>query len=101
MFVEDRNTEEWYTPEINRQIWVRIRLAVAAYAYEVENNPIISDSEFDDLAKEVDLSIDTRRVDMDEWFRENFLPHTGQWVWKHPEQGKLAYLVELWRNKSV
>lgn len=84
---------EWYTPEINRQIWVRIQVAMAAYAYEVLNDPIMDDGEFDNLCLEVNLSIDTRRPDMDEWFRKEFSPSTGSWIYRHPELKKIEYLV--------
>ena len=35
------------TPNINEEIRRRIRLSVAAYAYEVHNDSVMSDGEFD------------------------------------------------------
>lgn len=90
----DRTGLEWYTPKINRQIWVRFQIAMAAYAYEALSHPIMSDSEFDKLALEVDLSIDTRRPDLDEWFRKEYQPHTGSWIWRHPELNIIKVLTE-------
>jgi hypothetical protein len=72
----------------------RIRLSLAAYAYEVMCVSIISDEEFDTLAKSIDLSIDTRRPDLDKWFRENFEPHTGMWIYSHPERFRLRKIIE-------
>lgn len=70
----------------------RIRLAVAAWAYEVHSDPIMSDDDFDRLALSIDTRKSTARPDLDEWFRENFNPHTGMWVHSHPEQDKLEAL---------
>lgn len=68
---------------------LRIRLSVAAWAYEVHADPLMSDAEFDDLSLRVDLSKATSRPDMDEWFRQNFVPHSGVWVRSHPDQNGL------------
>ncbi len=99
--ISPRDTEEWYTPEINRQTWVRIRLSLAAYAYEVLSDPIMSDGEFDELAKEVDLSIDTRRPDLDKWFRKNYVEFSGGWIWSHPEKERLEGILESVFNKIL
>jgi hypothetical protein len=70
----------------------RIQIAVAAYAYEIKNHPLIDDATYDKAADEIDLSVDTARPDLDQWFRENFAPHTGQWIHNHPELDKIAML---------
>lgn len=85
---------EWYTDKINRQTLVRIRLAKAAYSYECLNENLISDAEFDTLAREVDLSVDTRRPDLDDFFRKEFSPDTGMWIYKHPDLDIIRRLVE-------
>lgn len=69
-----------------QQTWIRIRLLVAAYAYEFENSPIMDDAAFDDLCKQVDLDIATSRPDMDAWFRLNFTTYTGSWVNSLPKR---------------
>lgn len=71
----------------------RIRIALAALAYEKYDDPIMDDASFDALAREIDLSVETGRPDLDKWFRENFNPSTGSWVWKHPELEKLEKLL--------
>ena len=78
----------------------RIRISLAAYAYEVLNESIISDHEFDMLALKVDLSVKTARPEMDEWFKVNFSPDTGHWVWKHPELSKLVDLYSCLHRRS-
>jgi hypothetical protein len=74
---------------------------MAAYAYEFRDTSIISDAEYDKLSLEVDLSVDTRRPDLDKFWRENFSPSTGQWIHKHPELDRLSQLYDLFHNKSL
>lgn len=62
----------------------RIRLLVATYCYEVLDNPVISDAKWDELAKLVDLNATTDNEGLDQWFKEHFSPHTGQWIYKLP-----------------
>lgn len=68
---------------VEREKRARIKLCVAAYAYEVENSPIISDAQFDALARAIDPNLVTGV--MDEWWRINFDSNTGQWIHKHPD----------------
>lgn len=72
----------------------RIRLSLAAYTYEALMVSIMSDIEFDELARSIDLTIDTRRPDLDKWFRKNFQPHTGMWIHGHPERERLHIIAE-------
>lgn len=72
----------------------RIRLSLWAYAYEVKNNPLVSDDIFDKEAYKVDLSMDTGNKKMDGWFRNNFVPWSGQWILKHPELDKLERIYD-------
>ena len=75
-----------------RQVWLRIRLSVAAWAYEVHDVSIMPDTDFDRLCMEVDPKVSTGNRKLDKFFRESFDPSTGQWVHKHPEKGKLEGL---------
>jgi len=96
-FIED----DMYSDTINTETKNRIKLAVAAYAYEVLNLPIMTDSDFDALAKKIDLSINTRRPDLDKWFRENFSPSTGMWVLNHPDRRRLDTIAtNILKNRS-
>lgn len=78
---------------VERERHRRIKLSVAAFAYERLSVSLISDAEFDRLCLEVDLSIDTGNERMDKWWRENFDPSTGMWVARHPEQPRLEQLA--------
>lgn len=65
------------TVAYDAQTRLRIRLAVAAWAYEVYNVSIMSDAEYDALSKEVDVSINTGNAVMDSFFRQHFDASTG------------------------
>lgn len=79
----------WGTPvEVERRN--RIKLSVAAYAYEFLSTSIMSDDQFDKLAKQIDVSVDTGNAKLDKYFQKYFNPDTGQWIHKHPELDKIA-----------
>jgi hypothetical protein len=83
----------------------RIRLAVAAYAYEFQSTTLMSDAEFDKLSYSIDPSISTvenrhdkaersRLRKLDKFFREKFDPSTGMWIHTHPELRRVAALYQ-------
>ena len=76
----------------------RIRLTLAAWAYEVHAVSLMSDDEFDRLALSIDVRKSTARPDLDEWFREHFSPHTGMWVLNHPECDRIEALYQSLSN---
>jgi len=87
------------TIEIERRN--RIRLSVAAFAYEFESDSIMSDSNFDSLAEAIDLRISTENEKLDEFFRAQFSPFTGQWIHDHPELDKLKKIYDRhYRNRK-
>lgn len=72
----------------------RIKLSVAAFAYEYLGESFMSDHDFDQESLLVDLTIDTGNKEMDEYFREHFDPCTGMWVVDHPNALRLKQLYE-------
>lgn len=99
-FEEEKHTtldQKWGT-DVEKQTRLRIKLTIAAYAYEVMNHSIMSDADFDKKCLEVDLSIDTGNEELDKFFREEFDPSTGQWIHKHPEKRKIGYLLDKYYN---
>ena len=90
-FFEEETPDVWGS-KVEKEIRLRIRLSVAAWAYEVADSAIMTDHDFDRLCLEVDTSIDTGNAKLDKFFREEFSPHTGVWVRKHPEQHKLKFI---------
>ena len=67
----------------------RIRLSVAAWAYENSLRPIMSDHEYDELSKLIRPTLATGNSRLDNFFRHHFSPDTGLWIHKHPEPNKL------------
>jgi hypothetical protein len=86
--------DDLYSERICLETRRRIRLSIAACAYEFFHAQIMSDEEFDNLAKMIDLSIDTRRPDLDQWFRQNFDAYTGVWIHKHPELDRIKKITK-------
>lgn len=70
----------------------RVRLALWAYAYEFEDDPLVSDAEYDALAARIRPEIETGHKTLDHFFQTEFGAHTGQWVRRHPELRRLARL---------
>lgn len=88
----------WGT-DVEVQVKARIMATVAAYAYEIEGDPIMSDAAFDDLLQKIDPWMTTGST-WDEWFREHFTHDTGMWVWQHPNKPRLADLTALHRQSK-
>lgn len=79
----------------------RILVAVAAYAYECRDEPIMSDHEYDHWAELVDPSISTGHPVLDEFFRTEFSPMTGMWIRDHPEIDKIEQTWERYYKNVV
>jgi hypothetical protein len=98
------------TPEQERKN--RIKLSLAAYAYEFDNNSIMTDSDFDELSKCIDVTMPTtetyhtkeqllRYTALDAFFIKEFQADTGQWIHKHPELPVLAALyTKLYKTNT-
>lgn len=74
----------------------RIKLAIAAYSYEMESDSIMSDGDFDKLCLEINPQMSTvsdltdpkqikRYKALDRFWASQFQPDTGQWIYYHPE----------------
>ena len=87
----------WGTPE-ERERKRRIDIAAWAYAYEIDNDPLVDDATFDRECELVNLSIRTGNKKLDDYFCKHFQPHTGQWIHKHPNKSGIAHIVELKRK---
>lgn len=79
-----------------KQTRLRIKVALAAYAYEVLSQPIMSDGEYDRLARRIDPTKLTGNKVMDDFFRHHYAAHTGSWIHSHPNKPGLANI--LYRN---
>ena len=83
----------------NSEIRNRIRLSLAAYAYEYKDDPIMSDDEFDSLAKKINVDESTGNRKLDNFFKKHFETDTGMWIRKHPELSKIDFIYQNYRKK--
>ena len=79
---------------IKQEIKNRIKISVAAYAYEYLDAPIMSDGDFDALSQLIDTKKKTGNEKLDKFFEKHFVADSGMWIHKHPEKEKLKYLYE-------
>jgi hypothetical protein len=88
----------WGSPvEVERHR--RIKLSVAAYAYEFYSDSIMSDGDYDKLALQIDKSVSTDNEIMDAFFKKEFEPDTGQWIHKHPDLVNLERIYKkVWKK---
>lgn len=81
--------EKWGSPaEVETRR--RIHTVIATYAYEVADNPIMSDSQWDLLAQSIRPELPTGHPLLDEFFIVHFSPMTGMWVHEHPQLDLVA-----------
>ena len=79
----------------------RIRLSVAAYAYEVFSESLMTDAEFDALAMKIEPSVSTGHAVLDRFFYGQFDPFTGIWVLHHPNQAGLRRIcLQVYKLKA-
>lgn len=95
----DKETNKSWGSSLEKEIKLRIKLCVAAYAYEIENTSIVCDAEFDNMCAEVNLKNTTGNRKIDRWFKQNFDPSTGQWIHSHPELNRIKQLYEKYYKK--
>jgi hypothetical protein len=88
----------WGT-EVEKEVRNRIKLSVAAYAYEVHSDSIMSDGEFDHLALQINQNLPTGNSIIDKFFVEQFSPYTGQWIHNHPDKPGLEKLYQKYYIK--
>ena len=87
----------WGSPEeVERRS--RIRTTLWAYAYEMDSSPLATDQQFDEECLKVNLDQPTGYPLLDQWFRENFTPYTGQWIHKHPDLPAVKRAVQRLRK---
>jgi len=85
---------------INNEIRNRIRISLASYSYEVYNDSIISDAEYDELAKKINPQQKTNNEKLDRFFSEEYVADSGMWIHKHPEKDKLDFLYKTFKKRD-
>ena len=78
----------------SKEIRNRIKLSIAAYAYEFLGESIMTDHEYDQLSLKINPNEKTGNDMMDKFFKTHFQPDTGMWIRVHPEINKLDYLYK-------
>lgn len=72
----------------------RIQVALWAYAYEIKDDSLVSDAQYDETCLLIDTSIKTGNKEMDKFFQRHFDPSTGMWIHRHPGIKRLAEIYE-------
>jgi len=73
----------------NKEIRNRILISVYAYAYELCNDSLVSDYEYDRLAQEIDVNVSTNNIILDRFFKNRYVSYSGSWISIHPEIEKI------------
>lgn len=94
-FFDDTDKLTTWGSEVEKERRRRILLSIYAYAYEKCDDSLISDGEFDKMCLQVNPKLETDNKKLDDFFKNEFDPSTGQWIHKHPELHKIA---ELYRK---
>lgn len=81
------------TSKYCKQTRLRIKISLAAYAYEVLNESIMPDGDYDRLARRIDPSKLTGNKILDDFFRREYSPHTGVWIHGHPDKAGLQNIL--------
>jgi len=79
----------------------RIRVAVAAWAYETGHRPIMTDRQYDQLSQRVHetRNVATGNHRLDRFFSRNFQADTGLWVHSHPDKAGLENIYARYYQK--
>jgi hypothetical protein len=94
------STSRWGLP-IEVETRNRITIAIAAYAYEIVDTPIMGDRTFDIIAQSIQPRVGTCHPLVDEFFATQFSPMTGMWIHHHPELPKIKQLYERYYSGVI
>lgn len=97
-----RKKKAWGTP-VERERRNRIRISVWAYAYEVMDDPLVSDARYDKVSRRIEPNVVTGHPKLDKFFKKHFSPDTGMWVRVHPDKAKLHSLYlryKMWTDQA-
>lgn len=89
---------KWKLHDHSFERWLRIQVSLGAYAYEMHLHQIMSDQRWDALAKKIRPKMATGNRKLDRFFRQQFDPSTGLWIYKHPDLlGIRNIYTRVWR----
>ncbi len=78
----------------------RINVALYAYAYEIMGHSLVSDEKYDTISLGIRPKLPTNYPIMDNFFKNEFSPDTGMWIYKHPELEKIAQIYSRLTHKQ-
>lgn len=81
---------KWGSP-IELEVRRRIQISIAAYAYEIESSPVMSDALYDWFAERICRHMGTCHPLLDEFFLTQFSPMTGMWIHQHPQLDRIRH----------
>ena len=97
-FFSEDDKPVWGT-EVEKQTRLRIQLSIYAYAYEMADVSLISDSKFDQMCLDVKPEIETGNKKLDKFFKTQFDSSTGMWIRSHPELNNIIELYKKYYSK--
>jgi len=72
----------------------RIRISIAAYAYEFKGRSIMTQFDYDELSDRIHPEANIGD-ETDEFFRDQYLPYETNWIHWHP---KLEQIEQLYKS---
>jgi len=69
-----------------KQYMLRTTVAYMAFLYEIKFDSPMPDLEWDALALKVDVTQSSGDIELDKWYKENYDPNTGSWIYSHPHK---------------
>ena len=67
-----------------KQYMLRTTVAYMAFLYEIKYDSPMLDCEWDALALRVNVNQSCGDLELDKWYKENYDPCTGSWIYSHP-----------------
>lgn len=92
--VAPKRRKAWGTA-VERERRNRILVSIYAYAYEYQATSLVTDAEYDRLARTIQPHIGTGNHEIDTFFRRNYTADTGMWIGQHPHFDRIADIY--WR----
>lgn len=83
------------------QKWLRIKVALAAYAYEILNTSVISDSQYDHYSSLINIAQSTDNKELDLWFKNNYTKESGMWIHRYLNKERLHNMKPILKAKHI
>ena len=102
MAAKARDIKLYTEQQIDTEKRNRIRVAVAAYAYVVEDDQIMTEADFDELSMSISPQMDTGNPLIDAFFADEFSTADATWVLRHPEYERVSHIYNrVWAGRMA